>query len=105
MRALIAFLLRDLPKEPLKIFPFFVFLSPLPMNNILFDAASIVSEWKLTKCAFKKTSPLGSLNHIQSVNSPLHRERGTEIVLVQVTCIIEFNSHHPSLPNYRDGEA
>jgi hypothetical protein len=27
---------RDLPKDPLKIFPFLVFLSPLPMMVVLF---------------------------------------------------------------------
>jgi hypothetical protein len=33
-RALIALLFLETPKEPLVRFPFFVFLSPLPMNSL-----------------------------------------------------------------------
>ena len=33
--ALIDFLLRVVPYEPFEILPFFVFLSPLPMNNVI----------------------------------------------------------------------
>jgi hypothetical protein len=45
---LIAFLFLDLPKEPFAIFPFFDFLSPLPMNQLIFRRAIITNLFFLT---------------------------------------------------------
>jgi hypothetical protein len=65
-RALMAFLLLVTPNEPVVRFPFFDFLSPLPIWISEIDAAIIVKSALITNIVLKKKMILSELNPKES---------------------------------------